>query len=258
MKKADVGISMLHSLGDSFEEMARRIPEQRTEYIEIVDDGLHILSKQRVVTLNNIRTSHNLKYTVHGPFAGINIAVPSKPLLKTTLKRLKDSILYTTALDARLWVFHPGMRTGISQFYPGKDWMKNMESIRILLRFARDNSVSAVLENVMSTFVIRNIEDFKRFYEEIDEPIGLVLDIGHANITGELQRFLTELPDQIAHVHAHDNFGKSDQHLGIGYGNINWKKTVDQLKKSSYEGIVMIESFEHTQESVQRMKQLLS
>jgi sugar phosphate isomerase/epimerase len=178
-------------------------------------------------------------------------------LLNATLKRLKESILYTAALDSRLWVFHPGMRTGISPFYPGEDWKKNMESVRMLFRFAKDNGVNAVLENVMAMFVVRSIEDFKRFYEEVDEPIGLVMDTGHANITGELQRFLTELPDKIMHVHAHDNVGKSDQHLGIGYGNIDWKKTTDLLKKASYEDIVMIESVEHTHESVQRLRQLL-
>jgi sugar phosphate isomerase/epimerase len=117
--------------------------------------------------------------------------------------------------------------------------------------------VNAVLENVMAPFVIRSIEDFKRFYEEIDEPIGLVLDTGHANITGELQCFLTGLSAKIAHVHAHDNVGKSDQHLGIGYGNIDWKNTVELLKKSSYKGIVMVESVEHVHESVQRLRQLL-
>ena len=257
MVKAEVGMSMLYCLGEPFEKMAEKIPEPKTEYIEIVDDGLHVLDKQRVAVLNNIGKSHRLKYTVHAPFVGINIAIPSKPLLNTTLKRLKESILYAAALECSLWVFHPGIRTDISSLYPGEDWTRNLESIRMLFRFAKDNGVNAVLENVMATFVIRSIEDFKRFYEEVDEPIGLVLDTGHANLTGELQRFLTELPDKIAHVHAHDNLGKGDQHLGVGYGSIDWKKTTDLLKKASYKGIVMIESVEHTQESVQRLKQLL-
>ncbi len=257
MAKADIGMSMLHSLSSPFEEMAKRIPEQRAECIEIVDDGLHVLDKHRVVTLNNIRKSHGFTYTVHAPFAGINIAVPSKPLLTATLRRLKGSILHTAALDARLWVFHPGMRTGISPFYPGEDWKKNLESVRMLFRFAKDNGVNAVLENVMAPFVIRSVEDFKRFYEEVGEPISLVLDTGHANLTGELQRFLVELPEKITHVHAHDNLGKSDQHLGVGYGSIDWKKTTDLLKRVSYKEIVMIESVEHTDESAQRLRQLL-
>lgn len=257
MVKAEVGMSMFYCLGEPFEKMTEKIPEPKTEYIEIVDDGLHVLDKQRVATLNNIGKSHGLKYTVHAPFAGVNIAVPSKPLLNATLKRLKESILYAAALECQLWVFHPGIRTGMDSFYPGEDWARTMESVRMLFHFAKNNGVNAVLENVMTTFVIRSIEDFKRFYEEVDEPIGLVLDTGHANLTGELQRYLTELPAKIAHVHAHDNLGKSDQHLGIGYGNIDWKKTTDLLKKASYKGIVMIESVEHIQESVHRLRQLL-
>jgi sugar phosphate isomerase/epimerase len=257
MVKAEVGMSMLYCLSDPFERMVKKIPEPETEYIEIVDDGLHVLDEQRVAILKDVGKSYGLKYTVHAPFAGVNIALSSKPLLNATLKRLKESILYAAALDCQIWVFHPGMRTGISSFYPGEDWRRNMESVRLLFHFAGDNGVNAVLENAMDPFVMRGVEDFKRFYAEVDEPVGLVLDTGHANITGELQGFLTELPDKIAHVHVHDNFGKGDQHLGIGYGNIDWKKTTDLLKKASYGGIVMVESVEHVQESVERMKHLL-
>jgi sugar phosphate isomerase/epimerase len=258
MVKTEVGMSMLYCLGEPFEKMTEKIPESKTEYIEIVDDGLHVLNKQRVSTLNNIGHSHGFKYTVHAPFAGVNIAVASKPLLDATLKRLKESILCASALDCQLWVFHPGIRTGMESFYPGEDWIRTMESIRTLFHFAKENGVNAVLENVLSMFVIKSIEDFKRFFEEVDEPVGLVLDTGHANLTGELQRYLTELPARIAHVHAHDNFGKSDQHLGIGYGNIDWKKTTDLLKKASYRGIVMIESVEHIEESVQMLRQFFA
>ncbi len=266
MVKAEVGMSMLYCLGEPFEGMVEKIPEPKTEYIEIVDEGLHVLDKQRVAVLKDVGKSYGLKYTVHAPFAGVNIALQSKPLLNASLKRLKESILFAAMLDCQVWVFHPGMRTGISSFYPGEDWTRNMESVRMLFRFANDNGVNAALENVMDPFVIRSIEDFKRFYIEIDEPIGLVFDTGHANLSGELQSFLTELPDKIVHVHAHDNLGKGDLskgdlskgdlHLGIGHGNIDWKKTTDLLKKASYSGIVMIESVEHIQESVQRLKQL--
>jgi len=262
MVKAEVGMSMLYCLSEPFEGMVEKIPEPKTEYIEIVDEGLHVLDKQRVAVLKDVGKSHGLKYTVHAPFAGVNIALQSKPLLNASLKRLKESILFAAMLDCQVWIFHPGMRTGISSFYPGEDWTTNRESVRMLFRFAKDNGVNAALENVMDPFVLRSIEDFKRFYIEIDEPIGLVLDTGHANLTGELQSFLTELPDKIVHVHAHDNLGKcdlskGDLHLGIGHGNIDWKKTTDLLKKAAYSRIVMIESVEHIQESVQRLKQLL-
>jgi len=68
---------------------------------------------------------------------------------------------------------------------------------------------------------VKNVEDFKRFYSEVNEDIGLVLDVGHANINGQIESFLTTFADKIVDMHVHDNYGKGDQHLGIGYGNIN-------------------------------------
>jgi sugar phosphate isomerase/epimerase len=142
-------------------------------------------------------------------------------------------------------------------FYPGMDWTRNLESVRWLCRFADDYGVRASIENVGDPFVIKDVEDFKRFYSEVDEDVGLVLDTGHANLNGQLGSLMEELSGKIAHVHAHDNFGKSDQHLGIGYGNIDWSGFADLLKKASYDRIVMIESVEHVDESIQRLKQLL-
>lgn len=257
MVKPKIGLSMLYCLGEPFEKMAEQIPKVKTKCIELVDDGSHALDREKVSILNNIRKSYSLEFTVHAPFAGINIALPSKPLLNATLKRLKESIVCASALECRIWVFHPGLRTGISNFYPGEDWARNTESIRMLFRFANDHGVEAALENVMDPSVMEDHKDLERFYGEVDVDIGLVFDTGHANITGELQSYLNDLGGKIVHVHAHDNFGKNDQHLGIGYGNIDWKKVLDLLRKASYDRVVVIESVEHIEESVERLEQML-
>jgi len=253
-----IGLSMLYCLAEPFHKMIKRIPETKMTYIEIVDDGLHTLDKKKVSTLKDLAQSYGLTYTIHAPFAGINVALQSKPLLNSTLKRMKESIIHASALSCKMWIFHPGLKTGISMFYPGKDWTGNMESIRLLFKFAKDYGVEAAIENVTEPFVIKTAEDFKRFYKEIDEDIGLVLDTGHANINGELQDYLTEFADKIVHVHAHDNYGKTDQHLGIGFGNIDWRNAAKLLKRASYNRIVMIESVEHIDESIQRLGQLLT
>lgn len=251
-------MSMLYCLGEPFKKMVKEILKAQTTYIEIVDDGLHTLDKKKTVTLNEIRKSNDIKYTVHAPFAGINIALPSRPLLNAMLKRLKESIVNASALDCQMWVFHPGMRTGISVFYPSTDWVRNLESVRSLVEFAEDHGVKASIENVVEPFVIKDVEEFKRFYSEVNENVGLALDIGHANLIGQVESFLTEFPDKIVHVHAHDNFGKSDQHLGIGCGNINWERFASLLKKASCDKVVIVESVEHIEESMQKLKQLLA
>jgi sugar phosphate isomerase/epimerase len=249
---------MLYCLGEPFGKMVEQIPGEQTKCIEIVDDGLHSLTKRRVSILKSLGESYGLKYTVHAPFAGINIALTSKPLLNASLRRLMTSIIHASALNCRIWVFHPGVRTGVSMFYPGMDWARNLESVRLLFNFASDYGVEAAIENTLSQSVLKSVDEFKRFYGEVDEDVGLVLDVGHANLIGQVESFFVDLPDRIAYIHAHDNHGKTDEHLGIGYGNIDWKAFAEQLRGTSFSGIVMVESFEHVQESLQKLRQLMT
>jgi sugar phosphate isomerase/epimerase len=260
MNKPKIGLSMLYCLGETFQKMTKDLPQAEAPYIEVVDDGFHTLNKQRVSMLKNIGEAYGLKYSVHAPFADINIASPSKPMLNAMFKRLEKSIICARDLNAYVWVFHPGLRTGISMFYPRMDWLQNLETVQSLFKIAGDYGVRIAIENVPEPypFLMKSVEDFKKFYDEIDEDVGLVLDVGHANINGQIELFLKTFSDRIVHIHAHDNDGKEDQHLGIGYGNIDWKSMSDLLKRASYDKVVVIESIEHVQESLQKLKQMLS
>lgn len=260
MGKPEIGLSTLYCLGEPFKKMIERILKAETAYIEIVDEGLHALNKRRVKALNEIAASHGLKYTVHSPFADINIASPSKPLLNATLKRLKKSIIHASALNCQVWVFHSGLKTGVSMFYPGMGWIQNIKSTRSLYEFASDHGLKIAIENMpeLYPFLMTNVEEFKRFYNEVDEDVGMVLDIAHAEINGQIEPFLKTFADKIVHMHAHDNNGKSDQHLGIGYGNIDWKKVADLIKNISYGGIITMESVEHVKQSILKLKKLFA
>jgi len=251
---------MLYCLGESFQKMTERLTKAETAYIEVVDDGFHTLNKQRVSILKSIGESYGLKYSVHAPFSDINIASPSKPLLKAMLKRLKESISYASTLNAYMWVFHPGLKTGVSMFYPGMDWLQNLKTTRSLIKIASDYGVKIAVENVPEPypFLMKSVEDFTKFYEEINEDIGLVFDVGHANLNGQIERFLMVFADKTMHMHVHDNHGKSDQHLEIGLGNIDWKNVANLLRKISYDKLVIIESFEHIEESMHKLKQLFA
>lgn len=260
MVKPKIGLSMLYCLGEPFKKMTENLTKLPTNYVEIIDDGSHTLSKHRVTTLNAIGKTYNLKYSVHAPFADINIASPSKLMFKAMLKRLERSICYASNLDAYVWVFHPGLKTGISMFYPGADWNQNQKTVRLLLKIASDYGVRIAIENVPEPFpfLMKSVDDFKKFYQEIGEDVGLVFDVGHANLNKQIERFLTVFADKIVHMHLHDNLGISDQHLGIGYGNIDWKHFADMLKQITCDKTVIVESVEHIEASIQRLNRIFS
>ena len=260
MSKAKVGVSMLYCLGEPFSRMVKRLGKMETKYIEILDDGTYDLNKTRIATLKEAAKSYGLEYSLHAPFADINIASPIKPLLNASLKRLKQSLQNASAMDAKLWIFHPGQRTGIGQFYPGADFKQHCQSIEELYKVAEEYGVNIALENLPARywFLMNTPEEFMRMYRETNLPVGVVVDLGHANLEGQIQPFFNLLADKIVHIHASDNNGSDDQHLGIGEGNIDWTWFAQTLNKNGYDKTIIIESMIHVPESVRKLKQLLT
>jgi sugar phosphate isomerase/epimerase len=260
MPKPEIGVSMLFRLGESFPSLIKYLRKVTTRQVEILDEGLHTLNSRRVKTLKEVAKSHDLELTVHAPFVDINIASPSPALRRTILKRLEKSVSYAGKLGCRLWVFHPGQRTGVSHFYPGLDWQLNIESMHSLLKTARKHEVDIAIENVPEPFpfLMKSVEDFSHFYDEFDDDLGLVLDVGHANINRQIKDFMTRFSEKIVHVHVSDNDGTSDAHLGIGYGTIDWEGVADALKKVEYNNVIMLESTDHVEESLQTLRKLFS
>jgi len=259
MAKVKVGVSMLYCLGEPFNRMIKRLGSLDTKYVEVVDDGIHELNKARIAQLRQAAKSFGLQYSVHAPFADVNIASPIKPMLKASLKRLRQSLKNANELDAKLWVFHPGQRTGIAQFYPDADFKQNTKSIKEIYAEAEDYGLNIALENLPGKywFLMGTPEEFLRFYRETNLPVGITLDLGHANLDGQIQPFFKLLADKIVHVHASDNDGSDDQHLGVGFGKIDYGWFGQTLKRNGFDHTVVVESITNVPESLQRLRTLL-
>lgn len=260
MAKTDIGLSMLHCLGEPFSSLCQRLQEITVNRVELIDDGWHRLNQERVKKLKKIGESQGLAYTLHAPFSSINIAAPAEDMRNFFLKRLGESMDFARRLECRLMVFHPGLRTGISDFYPGVDWKTNIESAQKLLQLSKKHGVEIAVENVPEQFgfLVANVEQFSRFFNELDEEIGLVLDVGHSNINGQTHAFVEAFREKIVHVHVHDNDGKQDLHLGVGSGTVNWQQFAEDIKKIRFKGIVMLESYYNIKESIATLQKLLT
>ncbi len=259
MAQAKFGLSMLYVLSKSFNRMTTELGKVETDIIELVDDGTHALSRQRVQILNEVAKNYNLKYSIHAPFADINIASPSKTMRKAGLKRLRQSMQFAHDLDAYLVVFHPGGRSAISDFYPGANWKQNQESIKQLHKWATDLGIKLAMENLPEKygFLMNTPQDFIRFYEETGlEDIGIVLDTGHAHLEGQTLAFLQKLPQKVVHIHISDNHGLVDEHLGLGDGTIDWITFAKEVKAANFSGTVLTEAVFNAKETLRKVKQL--
>ena len=255
-----IGLSMLYCLGQPFAYLLRELKKVEVESVEIFDEGYHAFNGRRIRAVEKIAQKRGLQVTVHSPLVDVNIASPVDAFRRAVLKRLKGSIRLSSQLGARLWVFHPGLRTGISHFYPDQDWNLNLRSVRELNDTAEQCGIDISIENCPEPFpfLLKSVTDFSRFYEELGQAdIGLTLDIGHANTNNQIYEFIGKFPDRIVHTHLHDNHGDFDNHLGIGDGNIDWPRVIKAFKSIDYRGTLLIESEKSIEESLRKLETLL-
>jgi sugar phosphate isomerase/epimerase len=254
----ELAVSTLFCLHKPFEEALSDIVRASSRFIEVVDAGPHTLTRPRVERLQEMKASYDLRYSVHAPFTDVNISADDDCVRDAILERLETSIRWTSELGEIL-VFHPGNSTAVERLSPGSAWSINLESVERLLSCAEDYGVKALIENVPEPFpyVMKSVEHFVRFFDEIGVEAGMVLDIAHANLRGEALEFIRRFGDRIEHVHVSDNDGVSDVHLRVGEGNIDWEKTVKSLGKSPFDGWVTIESYDGISESLGLLRPLV-
>jgi len=261
MPRIEIGLSMLYCLGYPFSYMTGRLRDVGVRHVEVLDESYHALNGRRVKIIKEIAQSRGLNITVHAPFVDVNIASPNAGFRRVILKRLRKSMRLASQLDATLWVFHPGLQTGVSHLRLGEDWRLNLQSVRELLDAANENDVEITIENTPEPFpfILKSVDDFVRFYGDLgDANLGLTLDVGHANVNGQISDFIKRFSDKIVHVHASDNDGTFDSHLGIGEGNIEWTKVAKSLKRIKYQGIIIVESEEKVEESIQKLSKIFA
>lgn len=257
-----VGLSMLFSLNKPLKLALKSVSQFDIEHLEIVDEGIHELNNKKMEIIKRFVGERGLSLSVHAPFADINIASTSSSIRGAIMRRLKRSMKFSAMLDSEYWIFHPGVRSAISDIVPGLDWKINLDSVRDLLKEAKRHGIKIAIENTPKTFpfLIKNIEDFERFYEQLEDDgleLGMALDVGHANICGQLNDMIKIFHRKIVHAHLHDNCGDRDTHLGIGFGNINWQKLLGDLMSVGYKGALVVESISNVRESISLLRNLI-
>ncbi|MEM2321174.1 MAG: sugar phosphate isomerase/epimerase [Candidatus Bathyarchaeia archaeon] len=257
-----IGLSTLFRLNKPLRYALRDIDEVEVDHIEVVDEGMHKLDSRKVEVIRRFIKERNLSLSVHAPFADINIASTSPSIRSAIMRRLKKSMRLSAKLGPEYWIFHPGVRSAISDIVLGLDWKINLVSVHELLKDARQYDMKIAIENTPRTFpfVLRCVDDFKRFYRELGDDgleLGIALDVGHANIGGELNEMIRSFHDRIVHAHLHDNNGDRDSHLGIGFGKINWPGLIGDLMSVRYNGALVVESISNIKESINTLRKLI-
>jgi sugar phosphate isomerase/epimerase len=132
-----------------------------------------------------------------------------------------------------------------------------VKSLKELVEYGKRFNVNVMLENAVEKREITSLEDFRYIINRVP-GVKVHLDVGHAFIWGgikNIRNFIMAFEDRIEHIHLHDNHGKSDEHLPIGEGKINWKSVVGMLKKNNYDKTITLEVFSKNRKDVVRSRE---
>ncbi len=234
------------------------------------------------------------RFLVHNYFPA-----PEKPFVlnlasqdAATLRRSRDfaaaGLRLCAALGAPFYSVHCGF---LAEFDPGslgrkltyadvcdyeRGYATFVASLRELLGVARAAGLRLLVEpNVVAPFnlidgrnpllMLAEPREFTRMLAEVaDDRLGVLLDLGHLNVTATTlgfnrEEFIATVAPAIGGFHLHDNDGTADQHRPVAQGS--W--TLDVLRQPRFAGrpVVVEAKFDSAAalaEHCNRLKSLLN
>jgi len=90
---------------------------------------------------------------------------------------------------------------------------------------------------------VSNTDAFLRLYNAINNPnLGVVLDTAHLHAQKEIVPLSIEkLKDRVFLIHAADNDSRTNEHLALGDGTIDWVSIFQALQKHRFDGHVVLD-----------------
>jgi sugar phosphate isomerase/epimerase len=210
----DIGISTGAYLGLSLGAALLRIAELAPS-AEILSLGRHSLLEP--VNVRVIATA-GLPFTVHGPFAHFEFGSRSAAKHRGAIDLHRRHMWVAAELGARLYVVHPDLQRR------ARGWdQRVVDSLE-----GAFEELSVLQDEIGLPIAVENMPSHKHSHfiapGDLDlKGLGLVLDTGHAAMTGTLSDWLTTSLADLRHVHLHDNQGHlgGDHHGALGTGVVD-------------------------------------
>ena len=250
-----IGVSSTAFCTQNIED-TMKVVSKEFDLWEIFSEGEHYL-QNALARFGAVAPSYKMKYSIHAPICDVNIAALSERMREVSTMEMMATMEQAISADIKLITIHPGL---YSMAVPGLEQRsieRAKKSLRTLDRVTSEYGIKIAVENMPSfQFMLgRTAEELRDLVDGTD--MGVCFDIGHANTTGQIDAFTELLGDRIINIHIHDNHGKTDEHLTIGDGNIDFTKVLGKLKGYTKNYIIESKSLESAVESKKKLKAML-
>jgi sugar phosphate isomerase/epimerase len=249
-RSTDIGIStsayaelMLPAALESIADLA--------PFAEIRSFGLHTLLSGR----NRAEAQRaGLTYSVHGPFGYTGIWDLDEAERLKALDEHRRHLEASAEIGALLYIVHPDWRPEVKPRDPAVVAQLD-RSFETLLDWQDELGVEIVVENMPGT----GMSHFTHPGDLDLRGLGLILDVGHASISGCLDEWLDDPRAPLRHLHLHDNRGVGDDddpHLGLGAGVIDAAAVMAAARTTGASVVLEHDSADAVQVSLARLREL--
>ncbi len=207
------------------------------DFLDLTIEGPHATTVD-ISKFQKILDTYGLTITGHTDPC-LPYAYPIQVVRDACLVELERCAKIFAALGANVLNIHPcyfcppAMKKDLVSF--------TIEALKPIVEMAATNGLSVVFENYKAPF--DRVSTFKTLLAAVP-GLKLHLDFGHANFgLDNHEVFCRELGEHIQHVHFSDNRARSDDHMPLGVGNVDWKNAVNVLKATGYDSTITLEVF---------------
>ena len=249
-RPTDIGIST-SAYAELMLPAALEAIADHASFAEIRSFGLHTLLSRR----NRAEAQQaGLTYTVHGPFGYTGIWDLDDAQRLKALDEHRRHLEVSAEIGALLYVVHPDWRHEVKP--RDSAVVAQLErSFEQLLAWQDELGVGIVVENMpgagMSHFTHPGDLDLR--------GLGLILDVGHASISGCLEEWLDDPRAPLRHLHVHDNHGEGDHddpHLGLGAGVVDAAAVMAAARAAGASVMLEHSSADSVRTSLARLREL--
>ena len=189
-------------------------------------------------------TIHNYFPSPMVPFV-LNVAAADELEKKRAKSLIKKALRLALAAESPFYGVHAGylarakatntgmfnFDTEVSPYSVALD--RAISFVNHIAPLFEKKGVGLIIENLFPSAKIRHslfcsFEDIKEYMDQVPSTVGLLLDLGHLNVSSNilgfdreifLERFLDSYSERLLQVHLSDNSGLKDEHHAVLIGN---------------------------------------
>lgn len=233
------------------------IPEAATldlDYVELMLDGEHERSRLDPEAVATHANDHNIDLLVHLPFA-FDPCSPYEHIREGALQELDAAMATASVFGTRKAVVHATSNAWRPAWDDERVADGIVETLAELDDIAADHGVELCVENVPKDRF--GLAEFPRLFDETD--VSMTFDTGHAYVEGydsaAQAAFMADHADRVSHVHINDVRGRTDDHVPVGAGLLDFEEICAPLDTATLSAEVFTHSFDYVEESVRRLRE---